>query len=125
MGRVSNTSRQEKAIIIISTFPSEESVFRLTKHVINNSLCACVNFTQVRSLYTWKGKIEDQHEWVALFKTTSSVAAQLKSEIAKLHPYEVPEIIEIQTKDVNRPYMSWLAGSVHSISKKGHYASKR
>lgn len=112
-------------VIIFSTFSSKESARALAKKVVEDGLCACVNFAKVRSIYQWKGRVEDQDEWLALFKTTRGAARALKAEIARLHPYEVPEIVEVGMDDVSRPYLSWLAGSAHGVAKKGHHPAKR
>ncbi|MFL6483181.1 MAG: divalent cation tolerance protein CutA [Nitrososphaera sp.] len=112
-------------IIILSTFPSEQLVAEVAKHVVSAKLCACVNFTQIRSMYTWDGQIEDQYEFLALFKATSKSAKKLKAEIARLHHYKVPEIVELKMSDVSRSYLSWLAAeSMHRITKKRQNASK-
>ena len=112
-------------VIILSTFPSEESAAGVARHVVSAKLCACVNFTPIRSIYSWNGQIEDQHEFIALFKTTSKSAKKLKAEIARLHTYEVPEIMELKMSNVSKPYLSWLvAESTYRITKKRHNASK-
>jgi periplasmic divalent cation tolerance protein len=97
-----------RGVIIISTFPNEQSVRDIGTRLVSRKLCACVNFAKIRSVYAWKRKIEDQQEFLALFKTTSKAAKKLKTEIARLHPYEVPEIIEVNVKDISEPYLSWL-----------------
>lgn len=99
------------AVIIVSTFPSEEAVLKAGKSLISDRKCACVNFVKVRSLYTWKGRLEDQNEYLALFKTTTESASSLKERIKKLHPYEVPEIAELRLTGVSRPYLQWLYSS--------------
>ncbi len=109
----------------MSTFPSEESVADVGGKVVASRLCACVNFTKIRSIYSWRGKIEDQQEFIALFKTTAKSAKKLKAEIARLHPYEVPEIVELEMSDVTKPYLSWLVESTDGIAKKRHDAAKR
>ena len=114
-----------KGTIILSTFPSEKSVADVASKVVAGRLCACVNFTQVRSIYSWRGRMEDQKEFIALFKTTAKSAKKLKTEIARLHPYEVPEIIELKIQDVSRSYLAWLAGSTDVVPKKRHNAAKR
>lgn len=111
--------------IILSTFPNEESVVDVATKVVAGKLCACVNFTQVRSIYSWSGRIEDQKEFIALFKTTAKSAKKLKAEIARLHPYEVPEIVELKMEDISKPYLSWLLESTDGIPKKRHNAAKR
>nr|AIF21753.1 hypothetical protein [uncultured marine thaumarchaeote SAT1000_06_A07] len=36
-----------------------------------------------------------------------------KKELKKLHPYDVPEIAEINVESVNQPYMKWLVDSTN------------
>lgn len=112
-------------IIILSTFPSEESIANVANKVVERRLCACVNFTRVRSIYCWRGKLEDQQEFIALFKTTPRSARKLAAEIARLHPYKVPEIVELKMGGVSNPYLSWLVDSTNGIPKKRHDAAKR
>ena len=35
----------------------------------------------------------------------------LKKELEKLHPYDVPEIAEINVDSINQPYLKWLKDS--------------
>jgi len=114
-----------RGTIILSTFPNEESVSDVASKVVRNKLCACVNFAQVRSIYSWRGKMEDQQEFIALFKTTAKSAKKLKAEIARLHPYDVPEIVELKMQDVSKSYLSWLVESTDGVPKKRHDAAKR
>ncbi|MGH9954725.1 MAG: divalent-cation tolerance protein CutA [Nitrososphaeraceae archaeon] len=112
-------------VIILSTFPSEELAADVANQVVSAKLCACVNFTKIRSIYSWQGKVEDQHEFIVLFKTTSKSAKRLKAEIVRLHPYEVPEIVELKMSNVSKPYLSWLAAeSMHRVAKNRHNAAK-
>ncbi len=111
--------------IILSTFPSEESIADVANRVVERRLCACVNFTRIRSIYSWGGKLEDQQEFIALFKTTPRSAKKLKAEIARLHPYKVPEIVELKMGGVSKPYLSWLVESADGIPKKRHDTAKR
>ena len=105
-------------VIILSTFPDEESSILLAKELINKKLCACINLTKVRSLYNWKNKLEDREEYLVLFKSTTSTVEELKSNIKRAHPYEVPEIVEIRMNKVSKSYLSWLAESTNKIEKK-------
>ena len=114
-----------KAVVVISTFSTEESAAEVAKRLVGEGLCACANFTKVRSIYQWKGKVEDQPEYVALFKCTKASAKKLKGELEKIHPYDVPEIVEIKMSDVSKPYLSWLGESAHRVPKKRNNAAKR
>ncbi len=102
-----------KPVIIVSTFPSKQSVTSIANKLVKKRLVACVNITTISSIYTWKGKIENQNEYLALFKTTKKNQSVLKKELKKLHPYDVPEIAEINVESINKPYMKWLVDSTN------------
>ena len=104
--------KRQSGVLIISTFPNEESIANISKYlIVSKKLCACVSLTKVRSIYYWNDKLEDQEEFMVFFKTTKLHANRLKDEIKKLHPYEVPEILEVKMDDVSRNYLSWLVQS--------------
>ncbi len=98
-------------VMIISTFPDKKSISKIANHVVKKKFAACVNITKISSVYSWKGKIENQSEYLALFKTTKKNQANLKNEIKKLHPYDVPEIAEIDITSINKPYLKWVVDS--------------
>ena len=100
-----------RPVIIVSTFPSKQSVTSIANRLVKKKLAACVNITKISSVYTWKGKIENQSEYLAFFKTTKKNKQILKKELEKLHPYDVPEIAEINVESINQPYMKWLVDS--------------
>ena len=102
-----------KPVIIVSTFPSKQSVTSIANKLVKKRLVACVNITTISSIYTWKGKIENQNEYLALFKTTKKNQSVLKKELKKLHPYDVPEIAEINVESINQSYMKWLVDSTN------------
>ena len=105
--------KRQYGVLIISTYPDEESVVKVARMLVaDKKLCACINFAKVRSLYSWKNKLEDQEEFIALFKTTNLIANKLKFEINNTHPYEVPEIVELKMSDVSMAYLSWMIGSI-------------
>lgn len=116
---------KQKGVIVISTFASEQSAHDVSKKLVESGLAACANLAPVRSIYTWRNRVEDHGECLVFFKTTRSASKALKKEIARLHPYDVPEIVEIKMADVSKPYLEWLAGSTDGKPKKRHDAAKR
>lgn len=94
--------------IIISTFQSRKSASNIAKEMISRKLCACVNIIKINSFYYWKEKIQYDNEYLCFFKTVSS--AKLKKELKKIHPYEVPEIIEVKIDSIDKEYLGWLIG---------------
>ena len=106
-----NLSVTVKPIIIVSTFPDKQSITKIANQMVKKKLAACVNITKISSVYAWKGKIENQSEYLALFKTTKKTKIDLKKELKKLHPYDIPEIAEINVDSINQPYLKWLVDS--------------
>lgn len=113
-------------IVLVSTYPDKKSISKIAHVVVEQKLAACVNYTKINSIYSWQGKIEDAEEFLALFKTTTKSKQKLKETIAKSHPYDVPEIVELKMDSVSMPYMKWLEEStLGSKSKERNNTSKR
>jgi periplasmic divalent cation tolerance protein len=109
---VRKTNLDTGARLIISTFANEKSVREIAyEMMVNAKLCACVSYTRVRSLYWWENKLNDEEEFIALFKTTKKKAKELRDKIEKQHPYDVPEILEISIDKASNNYLYWLIGS--------------
>ena len=100
-----------KPVIIVSTFPNKTSITKIANQLVKKKLVACVNIIKISSVYAWKGKIEKQPEYLALFKTIKKNQIVLKNELRKLHPYDIPEIAEINVDSINQSYLKWLVDS--------------
>jgi len=100
-----------KPIIIVSTYPNKKSVTKIANELVQNKIAACVNITKISSIYSWQGKIENASEYLALFKTTQKNKKSLKEKIKASHPYDVPEIAEINITSINTSYLKWLIES--------------
>ncbi|MBI2125949.1 MAG: divalent-cation tolerance protein CutA [Thaumarchaeota archaeon] len=97
-----------KSRILLCTYPSLEEARSAAKEAIGKKLAACVNIVKVNSLYTWKGKLEDADEFLAIYKTTVSKVIKLRNFIQSKHSYEVPEIVTLSPSDVSKKYLEWL-----------------
>ena len=100
-----------KPIIIISTYPDKKSIIKISNKLVKTKLVACVNITKISSIYAWQGKIKNTSEYLAIFKTTNKNKKILKEKIKLTHPYDVPEIVEIEVLSINKPYLDWLVNS--------------
>lgn len=92
--------------IVISTFQSRKSANSIAKKMVSTKLCACVNIIKINSFYYWKNKLQYDNEYLCFFKTASST--KLKNALKKVHPYELPEIVEIKMDSVDKNYLTWL-----------------
>ncbi|MFB5645392.1 MAG: divalent-cation tolerance protein CutA [Nitrosopumilaceae archaeon] len=106
-----NLSVTVNMVIIVSTYPNKKSVNKIANQLVKTKLAACVNISKISSVYTWKGKVENTSEYLALFKTIQKNKKKLKEKIKSTHPYDVPEIAEINVNSINKPYLKWLVDS--------------
>ena len=102
-----------KPVIIISTYPTKKSISKIANDLVKNKTVACVNISKISSIYSWKGQVEDKSEFLAIFKTITKNKKLLKKKIKETHPYDVPEIAELNVTSINRPYFTWLTESVN------------
>jgi len=99
--------------IVLTTAGSEELAAKISRHLVERGLAACVNIVpHVKSVYRWKDKVEEAHEWLLIIKTTAGVFGQVRQAIADLHSYELPECICLTIEDGSPDYLQWIAESV-------------
>jgi periplasmic divalent cation tolerance protein len=95
--------------LILTTFSDENAAFAVVRSLLDERLIACGTLIPgVRSLYRWKGAIEESSEVQVLLKTSCDRAALCMARLEQLHPYEVPEIMELEPKAVSGPYAEWI-----------------
>jgi periplasmic divalent cation tolerance protein len=99
-------------ILIYITFPNEEEARKISRHLIQQRLIACVNVHPITSLYWWEGKIADEKEWVVIAKTRSENWDTVRTEVENLHSYTTPCIIRIPVRS-NQAFYDWLEKETH------------
>jgi periplasmic divalent cation tolerance protein len=100
-----------KPTMIISTYPDKKSITKIAKMFVKDKTVACVNISKISSIYSWNEKIENTTEYIAIFKTTPKNKKLLKKKIRETHPYDVPEIAEVDVTSINQPYLDWMITS--------------
>lgn len=100
-------------IVVFSTCGSAEEAERIARALVSKRLAACVNLLpQVRSIYRWKGAVEDAQETLLVIKSSRALFDDLRAEIEKLHSYEVAEVIALPIVDGSEAYLEWLGREV-------------
>jgi periplasmic divalent cation tolerance protein len=95
-------------IVVYVTAPEDEAV-DLAKTLVEERLVACVNIVPgLRSIYWWRGEIEDEAEVLCIMKTRGNLFEPLRDRVRELHSYEVEEIIALPIMAGNLPYLDWI-----------------
>ena len=90
------TMETNEARVVLCTMPNKpvEQARRFADTLIESKLAACVNIVpNVKSVYRWEGKTENEEEILLIIKSTEKRIAQLTEFIEANHPYDVPEVI--------------------------------
>ena len=96
-------------IVVLSACASSEEAARIARGLVEKRLAACVNVLPgVRSIYRWKGAIEDESEVLLVIKSSRALFNQLRIELERMHSYEVPEAIAIPVVEGSEPYLAWM-----------------
>ena len=98
------------ARIVLTTVGDKDAATRLAHELVERRLAACVNIVgPIHSVYRWKGQVQHDPEFLLLIKSTAEQAAQLRSDLKSLHPYELPECVELAVSGGSEEYLAWIA----------------
>lgn len=101
--------------LLVTTAPPEKAG-EIARALVSEKLVACANVLPgVKSVYWWKGAVEDAAESMILMKTVPELAGAALARLAQLHPYEVPEGVVLEIEGGLAPYLQWIADSTRGL----------
>ncbi|HEX8372998.1 MAG TPA: divalent-cation tolerance protein CutA [Chthoniobacterales bacterium] len=97
----------------MATFPNPETAHQISRVLIEEHLAACVNILPgALSIYHWDGKVMEEQEVVAFFKTSTIHRGKFQQRLMDLHPAEVPECVMMEVLDGSPKYLNWVRSEV-------------
>ena len=100
-------------VVVLSAVGTAEDAERIARALVDRRVAACVNVLPgVTSFYRWKGEIARDAEWLLVMKTTAARFEALREAVVELHPYDVPEVVELPIERGHGPYLDWIDQSV-------------
>ncbi|MBL4889762.1 MAG: divalent-cation tolerance protein CutA [Candidatus Lindowbacteria bacterium] len=102
-------TKNDSISVILSTVPDRKTGEKIATTLVEGRFAACVNILpNITSIYRWKDKIEHEEELLLIIKSADERIPALIEKIQEIHPYEVPEIIEIEVKRGGNSYLNWV-----------------
>jgi len=96
-------------VVVLVTASNEEEGLAISRALVEEELVACVNMVEkVRSIYKWRGKIEDDAETLLIIKTGADNLPEVITRVKELHSYDVPEVIALPIVEGNKAYLKWI-----------------
>jgi periplasmic divalent cation tolerance protein len=103
--------------LILSTCPDADTAQRLARALVDERLAACVSVLPgMVSTYRWQGQVEQASEVQLLAKTPADRRDALMARLAELHPYELPEILAVETAGLPA-YLDWVAAETRAFAR--------
>lgn len=100
-------------VIIQTTCASREEAKKIGKTLIEEKLAACIQLSEIESLYIWQGEFCCDNETLMSIKTRKRNFEKVKSKIKELHSYDVPEIIQIDITNASKKYLKFIGDNTN------------
>lgn len=104
---MSSSNKVDAAVYMVSV-PDNQVAKRISHHLVEAGLAACVQVVPISSVYMWEGEVNEDNELLLLIKTRNSLQDEVESTVGSLHPYDVPEILRVGVQGGNQPYLDWI-----------------
>jgi periplasmic divalent cation tolerance protein len=111
-------SNQDKVsqVIVLTTLASAEEATSLVRRLVTDRLVACGTvLDNARSIYSWKGKLEETPEALVILKTQQRCWEELRSTVERLHPYEMPELLALPVDAGLPDYLAWVVAQTGEV----------
>jgi periplasmic divalent cation tolerance protein len=96
---------------------NEDEAGRIAQGLVSERLAACVNIVgPVRSIYRWRGRVENATEYMLVIKAPLRNFSKLERKVRALHSYEVPEVVAVTLTAGSKPYVAWMAESTRQVA---------
>lgn len=94
--------------LVYVVFPANFSLSKPVSELLKSRLIVCANVLKgMESHYFWQGKVEKSKETIVIFKVLAKKERRFMTELARIHPYEVPFVGVLGLESVNSSYLSY------------------
>ncbi len=94
-------------VLLRSTYGSEADAKAAAGHLIDKRVAACVHVQAIWSTYRWKGKVEQDSEWLLEARTPVEQRDACWAALLDKHPYDNPLVEVSGESTVPARYAEW------------------
>lgn len=95
--------------LIYITAGSLEEARKIGRVLVEERLAACVNILDgMRSMYWWKGEVQEDNEVVLIAKTRADLSTTLVEKVKSVHSYECPCVVSLPIEGGNPQFLEWI-----------------
>jgi periplasmic divalent cation tolerance protein len=97
------------AVFVYVTAKDRAQALAIGRTLVEERLVACVNvLNNVRSLYWWEGKVQEEDEALFVAKTRSELMEKVVARVKELHSYQVPCVVALPVAAGNPDFLDWI-----------------
>jgi periplasmic divalent cation tolerance protein len=105
-------ARLPEVLAVLTSVSTEQQALDIAHALVQRRLAACVNVLPVaRSIFRWKGRVQQDSEFLLLIKTLAANFDAVRAAIKELNAYELPEIAAFSAARVDEAFAAWVAES--------------
>ncbi|MFL6028365.1 MAG: divalent-cation tolerance protein CutA [Friedmanniella sp.] len=93
---------------VVITASDEQWLVDFTRQLVTDRLAACGHHSQIRSVYTWEGSVQDDPETRVALHTRASLVESILARTLAVHPYAVPCVVALPIRAANPAYADWV-----------------
>ena len=98
-------------LLIITTESNLHNAKRLARIIMEKNISACINFSNINSIYWWEGKLQETSEVQLLIKTKPELKDEVFKTIVNEHTYKIPELISFKVSS-SQEYNQWIRNNI-------------
>jgi periplasmic divalent cation tolerance protein len=104
-------------LAVLTSVGTEQQALDIAHALVKRRLAACVNILPgVRSIFRWKGKVQQDAELLLVIKTLASNFEAVRGVIKELNAYELPEIAALPAAKVDAAFGAWIHDSSTGVA---------
>ena len=111
-----------EVVVLYTTWPELKQAEAFAAEAVAERLAACANILgPIRSIYRWKGAVDEAAEVPMLLKTSLASAERLRDLLLARHPYETPCVLALPVKaeGSNPEFLAWIAAESAGANEDG------
>jgi periplasmic divalent cation tolerance protein len=93
------------------TAGDESEAKKISQVLVREKLVACINYFPIKSVYWWKGEVEESGEIALIAKTRAELVDRVIERVKQVHSYEVPCVVSWIIEKGNPDYLVWIGDS--------------
>ena len=95
--------------VVYTTIDNVQDARKIAHTLVEEQLVACVNIIpNIESVYRWKGKIEEDNEYVLIAKTVDDNVKKTIQRIEEIHTYDLPDIVVLPVTGGLKDYLDYV-----------------